>query len=147
MLEVDITDKIFLSVKFVNNNCVWLKEHGCVKFDVATIKKFVKGKLSIDTFFFDSRSIGYSSSAPLVVAASPPPPTPAPAAPLVAQEPLVVAASPPTPAPAVPLVAQDDLDDIGELIHFGDDENFVGSFDIEALLGVPLIEKTLNIVV
>ena len=57
MVRADITDKISLSVKFVNSSCLWLEEQGCVVFDLATMKKFAKDKLSIDTAFFGTTSI------------------------------------------------------------------------------------------
>ena len=59
MLRAEITDHIFFTLKFVNNSCEWIKEHGSVTFDLPTIKKFVKSKFSLDTVFNGTSYISF----------------------------------------------------------------------------------------
>ena len=110
MLRADITDKIFFTLKFVNNSCEWLKEQGSVGFDLPTMQKFVKGKLSLDTVFFGTSQISFDP--PQTVTATP------------SQTPSQTSQTPSAPK----------TKDSGEMILFEEDSNFVGNIEIQALL-------------
>ena len=109
MLRAEITDHIFFTLKFVNNSCEWIKEHGSVTFDLPTIKKFVKSKFSLDTVFNGTSYISFD------------PPQPVAATPSTSQT--------PSQTPSAPQTKEG-----GEMIQFDEDSNFVGNFEIQSLL-------------
>ena len=117
MLRAEITDHIFFTLKFVNNSCEWIKEHGSVTFDLPTIKKFVKSKFSLDTVFNGTSYISFDP--PQTVAATP----------STSQTPSVTATPSTSQTPSAPQTKEG-----GEMIQFDDDSNFVGNFEIQSLL-------------
>ena len=117
MLRVKITDQIFFTLKFVDNSCEWIKEHGSVTFDLPTIKKFVNSKFSLDTFFNGTNQMIFGTQQ--TVAATP----------STSQTPSVAATPSTSQTPSAPQTKEG-----GEMIQFDDDSNFVGNFEIQSLL-------------